>query len=114
MNGQNCRKSSQLSMMLLVHKIMIRTPSEIGKKIYADLLSTYLSMFREVASLIFDLGPFFYHIKGTQVANDLVQQLQSYYDDTTTQPERRCRVLLNLRKMEQVLEVRSDRAQRLK
>lgn len=71
-NGQNCRKSSQLSIMLLVHKIMIRNPSEIEKKIYAGLLSTYVSMFREVASLIFDLGPFLFYIKGTKAATDLI------------------------------------------
>ena len=51
---------------------MIRIPSEIGKKIYAGLISTYVSMFREVASLIFDLGPFLFYIKGTQAATDLI------------------------------------------
>jgi len=60
-------------MMLTVHKIKIRNPQEIVTEKYADLLSTYLSMFREVASLIFDLGPFLFQIKGTPVATQLVQ-----------------------------------------
>jgi len=47
-------------MMLTVHKIKIRNPQESATEIYASLLGTYVGMFREVASLIFDLGPFLF------------------------------------------------------
>ena len=101
-------------MMLLVHKVIVKSPKEDAATCLVELLLNYSSMFRELASLIFDLGPYLHYIKGTANAKVFVQAFMQYGDDPSTAPERRCRILLNLRKIEQVLAVRQDTEDRLK
>jgi hypothetical protein len=48
-NGQNCRKSALLSRLMLRHKL---------KAPLATILAQYIEMFKEVASLVFDIGLF--------------------------------------------------------
>ena len=52
-NGSNCRKSALLSRMLLRHKIALKNSKPIK---LIDLLQQYLGMFKEVATLIFDIA----------------------------------------------------------
>jgi hypothetical protein len=70
-NGQNCRKSALLSQMLIRHKVLIAS-KQSAEGVFDDLLITYLSLFKEVASLVFDLGPFLVYCKGTASSDKLV------------------------------------------
>lgn len=60
-NGQNCRKSALLSMMLLRHKLAIKSKDlTAGQKqqLFEPLIKEYCGLFNQVASLTFDLGPY--------------------------------------------------------
>lgn len=54
-NAQNCRKSASLSRLLLRHKLnLIASP----KLDLSEILQAYIAQFKEVASLVFDIGIF--------------------------------------------------------
>jgi hypothetical protein len=63
-NGQNCRKSALLSRLLMRHKLNLRSKDKLD---LCEILVQYLTQFREVASLCFDIGVFMYaSIKGAE------------------------------------------------
>jgi len=63
-NGQNCRKSALLSRLLMRHKLNLRSKEMLD---LCEILVQYLTQFREVASLCFDIGVFMYaSIKGAE------------------------------------------------
>jgi N-acetyltransferase B complex (NatB) non catalytic subunit len=91
-NGQNCRKSALLSMMLLRHKLVLRCADLTDTQknhLFAPLIDEYCGLFRQVASLTFDLMPYLFYIKDTSAI------LAPFTDAHETDPLRRLRISLN-------------------
>lgn len=55
-NFQNCRKSGYLSRLYLRHKVNLHLQG--SKEDSCDILCQYITSFKELASLVFDLGIF--------------------------------------------------------
>lgn len=88
-NGQNSRKSALLSQLLLRHKVMQLPQVKDANvaEIFGTLLKDFIAMFREAASLVFDLGPYLLHIKLADseqtrlLASELVSKLSDYAEE---------------------------------
>ena len=84
--------------MLLRHKLAIKSAQETN---LIEFLKEYLSQFKEVATLIFDIAIYLTYISEKE-ASTLVEQIKKYWElekDLT----RKCRLLLNLCKLRKIL-----------
>ncbi len=69
----------------------------------------YTAMFKEVASLVFDIGIFLVNI-GEENAKKLIQQFEKFLTEESDKT-RKCRLQLNLYKLKQMLGVNTPIAE---
>lgn len=97
-NYQNCRKSALLSRLLIRHKL----PSKPDR---SALLTQYITMFKEVASLVFDIGVY---LVGTTQAQSFIALFDGFISNETNET-RKVRLQLNKYKLSQFLSINTPR-----
>lgn len=99
-NAQNCRKSASLSRLLLRHKLNLVSDAKLD---VFPILEAYITMFKEVASLVFDIGVFL-----PSVPEASYPKLVALYDsfiEKEADKMRNCRLQLNRFRLKQMLNI---------
>lgn len=89
-NYQNCRKSAFLSRLYLRHKANLTLEE---KEDCCEILCQYITMFKELASLVFDLGIFLH--SATDACKNKLTEIYQPLIAAEQDPVRKCRLVLN-------------------
>jgi len=108
-NGHNCRKSAYLSEMLLKHKLLVLGENSLNDEqkssLFDQVITKYAELFKEVQSLVFDLGPYLQYLTSTSGAQSKFLTEFEALIAVPIDAKRKARVNMNFHKFRQMFGV---------